>query len=215
MGANPPLGRERWVSPTLRQHVQRCIKSRPIFHLQPYRQGQDLLTERLGQADGVFLCRDELGVQQLRLGLEPGHQRLGQRLVILQRLGAGQLGALRAEWDRAENLRRRSQAAFASSVPELGQRASGTIAALAGLAPFNCDSGHFKGVRRIRGGRPRVRRALYMAALAAARANTRYRAVFNRLVEAGKPKKLALIAVARKLLVTLNAMLRDQKPYAP
>ncbi len=101
-------------------------------------------------------------------------------------------------------------------MPELGQRSSGTIAALAGLAPpFNCDSGLHKGVRRIRGGRPRVRRALYMAALAAARANTRYRAVFNRLVNAGKPKKLALIAVARKLLVTLNAMLRDQKPYAP
>ncbi len=100
-------------------------------------------------------------------------------------------------------------------MPELGQRSSGTIAALAGLAPFNCDSGLHKGVRRIRGGRPRVRRALYMAALAAARANTRYRAVFNRLVNAGKPKKLALITVARKLLVTLNAMLRDQKPYAP
>lgn len=98
-------------------------------------------------------------------------------------------------------------------MPELGQRSPGAIAALAGLAPFNCESGQMRGHRRIQGGRPRVRKALYMAALVAKRWNPALEAFFNRLVSAGKPKKLALIAVARKLLITLNAMNRDQSPH--
>jgi transposase len=98
-------------------------------------------------------------------------------------------------------------------MPELGARRPGAIAALAGLAPFNCDSGAMRGVRRIRGGRRRVRRALYMAALAATRSNPRYKAIYHRLLNAGKAKKLALIAVARKLITTLNAMVRDNKTF--
>lgn len=81
------------------------------------------------------------------------------------------------------------------------------IATLAGRSVFVVleATGHYDSA---------LRQDLHAAGLGHARANTRYRAVFNRLVEAGKPKKLALIAVARKLLVTLNAMLRDKKPYA-
>lgn len=98
-------------------------------------------------------------------------------------------------------------------LPELGHRSSKTIAALAGLAPFNRDSGRVRGRRVIRGGRKRVRDALYMAALAATRSQSRFRAEYRKLRAAGKPAKVALIAIARKLLVTLNAMARDQKAF--
>lgn len=104
---------------------------------------------------------------------------------------------------------------LAALMPELGARSPKQIAALAGLAPLNADSGQWRGQRCIKGGRRRVREALYMAALGAVRANTPFRAFYLRLREAGKPAKLALIAVARKLLTTLNAMLRDNAPYAP
>ena len=99
-------------------------------------------------------------------------------------------------------------------LPELGQRSSKAIAALVGLAPLNRDSGAKRGQRRIQDGRAVVRRALYMAALSAARHDSRLRGFYQRLRAANKPPKLALIAVARKLLVVLNAMLRDGRPYA-
>jgi transposase len=99
-------------------------------------------------------------------------------------------------------------------LPELGQRNPKTIAALAGLAPINADSGQKRGQRVIRGGRKRVRDALYMAALAAVRCDPTFKAFYNRLREAGKAPKLALIAAARKLLTILNAMIRDNKAYA-
>lgn len=98
-------------------------------------------------------------------------------------------------------------------LPELGQRSAKTIAALAGLAPFNRDSGRLRGQRAIRGGRKRVRDALYMAALTASRSNSRFSAEYRRLRSVGKPAKLVLIAIARKLLITLNAMVRDQKAF--
>jgi len=102
---------------------------------------------------------------------------------------------------------------IAALLPELGQRSSKTIAALAGLAPFAADSGLWRGQRRIRGGRRRVRQALYMAALSAVRRDPGFKAFYLRLRGAGKNAKLALIAVARKLLVRLNAMVRDNVAY--
>ena len=98
-------------------------------------------------------------------------------------------------------------------VPELGGRSSKTIAALIGLAPLNADSGLKRGQRCIRGGRKRVRDALYMAAVSSIRRNNRFSAAYRALIQAGKPPKLALIAVARKILVTLNAIARDQQPF--
>jgi transposase len=98
-------------------------------------------------------------------------------------------------------------------MPELGSLQPKRIAALAGLAPFNVDSGQFRGKRKIKGGRKRVRDALYMAALAAARSHDRFGAIYQRLRAAGKPAKLALIAIARKLLVIANAILRDKTAF--
>jgi transposase len=100
-------------------------------------------------------------------------------------------------------------------VPELGALSPKKIAALAGLAPFNADSGKFRGLRRIKGGRTRVRGALYMAAVTAARHNARLKPLYQRLRAAGKPAKVALIAVARKLLVIANAIIRDQTEFRP
>lgn len=107
-----------------------------------------------------------------------------------------------------------SVATLLALMPELGRLTEKTAPALAGLAPYDHSSGLLRGHRKIAGGRARVRRALYMAALAATRQPGRFRVFYERLLTAGKAKKLALIAVARKLLVTANAMIRDQRDYA-
>lgn len=107
-----------------------------------------------------------------------------------------------------------SAAALLSLMPELGQRSPKSIAALAGLAPFNCDSGQHRGQRQIAGGRKRVRDALYMAAVAASRSKSPFAQFYQKLKAAGKPTKLAFIALARKILVTLNAIIRDGTNYA-
>lgn len=97
--------------------------------------------------------------------------------------------------------------------PELGARSPKQIAALAGLAPLNRDSGRFRGKRAIAGGRKRLRDALYLAAVTASRSRTRFAAFYRSLRAAGKAPKQALIALARKLLVTLNAIARDNVPF--
>ena len=104
--------------------------------------------------------------------------------------------------------------ALLALLPELGRRSAKTIAALGGLAPINRDSGQSRGRRSIAGGRPEIRRALYMAAVTASRSGSRFAASFKALIAKGKAAKLALIAVARKLLVTANAILRSNKPFA-
>jgi transposase len=97
-----------------------------------------------------------------------------------------------------------------AELPELGQLGRRQIAALVGLAPINRDSGTLRGRRMIAGGRASVRSVLYMAALTASRCNAAVAALYRRLVEAGRPKKLAIVACARKLLTMLNAILRDR-----
>jgi transposase len=100
-----------------------------------------------------------------------------------------------------------------ADMPELGSLDRKKAAALAGLAPFTRQSGQWRGRSFIGGGRTSVRTALFMGAMAARRHNPILKAFFDRLVAAGKPKMVALIAVARKLLTILNAVLRDQKPW--
>jgi transposase len=100
-----------------------------------------------------------------------------------------------------------------AEMPELGQLDRKQIAALAGLAPYTRQSGQWKGRSFIGGGRASVRSALFMGALVAKRYNPILKAFFDRLVAAGKPKMVAVIAVARKLLTILNAMVRDGTPW--
>lgn len=101
-----------------------------------------------------------------------------------------------------------------AELPELGRLDRRQIAALAGLAPWTRQSGRWRGKSMIGGGRAAVRAALYMGATVAARHNTALRAFYQRLVATGKAKKAAIVAVARKLLTILNAILRDAKPWS-
>lgn len=100
-----------------------------------------------------------------------------------------------------------------AEVPELGHLSRREIGALVGVAPMNRDSGVLRGKRMIYGGRASVRRALYMATLVAVRFNPVLRAFYERLVKAGKPKKVALVAAMRKLLTILNAMVKSGKSW--
>jgi transposase len=100
-----------------------------------------------------------------------------------------------------------------AELPELGQLSHKPIAALAGLAPFTRQSGKWRGKSFIGGGRMAVRAALFMGAMVAKQHNPVLKAFFDRLVAAGKPKMVALIAVARKLLTILNAIVRDNRPW--
>lgn len=106
-------------------------------------------------------------------------------------------------------------ATLLADLPELGTVNRQKIAALAGLAPYNRDSGRKTGRRRIFGGRSSVRRVLYMAALSGIINNPVIRAFYQRLLDQGKPKKVALTACMRKLLTILNAMARDQASWNP
>jgi len=106
-----------------------------------------------------------------------------------------------------------TSAVLIAELPELGQLSRREIAALVGVAPFNCDSGTFAGRRRIFGGRVTVRGALYMATLVATRFNPVIRAYYQHLVALGKRRKVALVAAMRKLLTILNAMVKHQQPW--
>jgi transposase len=100
-----------------------------------------------------------------------------------------------------------------ADLPELGQVDGQAIAALVGVAPMNRDSGQKRGKRRTQGGRARVRSVLYMAALSASRFNPVIRAFYERLLKRGKEPKVALVACMRKLLVILNAMVKNKQPW--
>lgn len=100
-----------------------------------------------------------------------------------------------------------------SMLPELGKLNRREIAALVGVAPFNCDSGTYRGKRRIWGGRHHVRTMLYMATLASTRHNPVIHDFYRRLRDNGKPTKVALTACMRKLLITLNAMMKSGHPW--
>lgn len=100
-----------------------------------------------------------------------------------------------------------------AELPELGHGSRREIASLAGLAPISKDSGKHKGKRAIRGGRPEVRAMLFVAAVAASQHEPLFMEFYQRLLKAGKAKKVALVAVACRLLTILNAMMKTRQPY--
>jgi transposase len=109
----------------------------------------------------------------------------------------------------------RTAVALVAGLPELGRLNRREISALAGVAPFNRDSGRWQGQRHIYGGRAPVRRALYMAALVGARHNPTLKPFYQRLRQAGKPAKVALVACMRKLLIIANTMIKTGQPWSP
>jgi transposase len=106
-------------------------------------------------------------------------------------------------------------ATLLSSLPELGKLDHKQISSLVGVAPLNRDSGTRQGAKRIFGGRGDIRRVLYMAAVSACRTNPQIQAYYQRKVAEGKPQKVVLVACMHKMLIHLNAMLRDGKPWNP
>lgn len=100
-------------------------------------------------------------------------------------------------------------ASIISNLPELSYISNKEASALVGVAPMNKESGRLKGMRKIQGGRHQVRTVLYMAMMSAIQSNPVFKSTYQRLVATGKPKKVAIIACIRKMVVTLNSMLRD------
>ena len=184
---------------------------------------------------GLMGRRDDLGAMlraemaRLRQARDASVRRdIGSMIALLRRrIGkleaeiAAVIGADEALSDRSRLLRTMPgvgpllAASLLARLPELGRLDRRAIASLAGLAPHACDSGRFRGKRRIWGGRAEVRRTLYLAGFIASRYDPALRAFRRKLQEAGKPVKLAIVACARKLLTVLNAMLRDQTEHRP
>ena len=102
-----------------------------------------------------------------------------------------------------------------SDMPELGYVNNKEAASLIGVAPFNRESGAYQGKRMIRGGRPKIRTAMYMAMMSAIQCNPKFKEIYQRLVTAGKPKKMAIIACIRKLVIVINSMVRDGVMWDP
>ena len=148
----------------------------------------------------------ELAASILRL--QKQHAKVVARLAALL-AATPELAAKAARLCSIQGVGPGTAATLLGHLPELGTREGRTLAALAGLAPFNDDSGPRRGQRRIAGGRASVRCALYMAAFNAIRYNPVLKPFYQRLRAAGKPFKVALIATARKLLTTLNTLLQN------
>lgn len=171
-----------------------------------------------------------LGAERNRLGLarRPVRKPLQAHIAWLERqlatLDDDIAAAIRDSpvWQAREDLLRsvpgigpQTARALIAHLPELGHLSHRAVAALVGVAPFACDSGRQRGIRTIRGGRAAVRAPLYMATLTATRYNPVIAAFYQRLVAAGKPKKVALIAAMHKLLTLLNSIVRHSRPWEP
>lgn len=163
----------------------------------------------------------QAGAQAVRTAIETHIAWLDQQIRVLEAAlnaliaSAADLRATKRLLETAPGVGPVTAAILIAQMPELGRRSSKAIAALAGLAPLNNDSGDKRGRRSIKGGRRRVRRALYMAALSAIRTVPRFALAYAAIAQRAASKKVALIAIARKLLVALNAMLAKQQPFAP
>ena len=112
------------------------------------------------------------------------------------------------KFTKAKDVASNTALSLVVAMPELGTLSAKQAASLAGLAPFNRDSGQQRGKRMIQGGRKDIRKALYMAALTAARNNEILSPYYKQLLERGKPKKLAITAVMRKLILHLNTLMK-------
>jgi transposase len=180
------------------------------------RRGQ-LLEMRVMEQNRLSACRDDAVRADLQAHIAWLNERVGQ---ADRELGE----AIRRQplWQARDELQRSVPGigpvvsrTLLAALPELGQLPGRKVAALVGLAPFDDDSGRRRGVRRVAGGRGEVRAKLYMAALVASRRNPVLRDFYERLRRAGKRAKVALTAVARKLLTIVNAVVRSGQPWNP
>jgi transposase len=178
---------------------------------------QQLLEMRVMESNRLGACADPT----VRAGLERHLAWLEAEVADADRLLAESVKASPA-WKEKDELLRSipglgpvSSLTLLAALPELGTLDGGKISALVGLAPFADDSGTRRGGRHVRGGRAAVRRILYLAALSAVRHNPALKAFRDRLSARGKKPKVILTAVARKLLVIANAVIRTGLPWSP
>jgi transposase len=161
---------------------------------------------RLSRAPVVLRADIKAHIKQLEERIEQLNQQI-QTLAQQQRGGPRKQAILCS----VKGIGAVTAALCLAELPELGQLSDKEIARLVGVAPLNQDSGQHRGKRMIQGGRTTVRCGLYMATLVATQHNPVIRAFYDRLLERGKPKMVALVACMRKLLVIINAMIRDDK----
>jgi len=181
-----------------------------------------LVTRRHQLVEMLTAEKNRLGqalAKAVRAGIREHIRWLEKRLADIDRDLADAIGRTPV-WREKDELLRSVQGVgpvlsttLLAGLPELGSLGRKQIAALVGVAPLNRDSGRYRGKRMVWGGRARVREALYMGTLVATRFNPVIRTFYQRLLEAGKPKKVALTACMRKLLTILNAMARHETPY--
>ena len=177
---------------------------------------RQLLTDRVAEQQRRPLARPNV-----QPGIDAHVAWLSQRVArfdaqIAAALQADPALGARATWLQSiPGIGPTASATLLAELPELGRLSRREIAALVGVAPFNRDSGTWRGQRRIAGGRAAVRAVLYMATVAATRANPVIRAFYQRLRAAGKPAKVALTACMRKLLVVCNALCQHQTVWDP
>jgi transposase len=201
-------------------HAAPAVRPLPDEHTQLL---NDLLTRRRQLLAMITAERNRLG-----LARGPVRTDIRQHLAFLvrrrkeldrdlaQRLRASPLWREREELLKAvPGVGRQLVLTLCGALPEIGRLPARQLAALVGVAPYNCDSGTLRGQRHCWGGRVAVRNVLYLATLAATRCNPVIRPHYQQLLANGKPKKVALVACMRKLLVILNAMVRDAQPWNP
>jgi len=170
-----------------------------------------LLELRVAEAQRADTCAD-LDLRQL---FTPWLAQMEKQITKVEALIEALLKAQASLADQVQRLDdimgvgRLTAVMVLATMPELGQLNRRQVAALAGLCPYNRDSGQWAGKRCISGGRAEVRRALYMAALSASRSNHLLKPFYDRLIAAGKPAKVALTAVMRKLIVLMNHLLKN------
>jgi transposase len=187
---------------------------------------RERLTERVSHRRRLVDERVALGNQTDMLGCRLLQAQNRKRLALIERHieqtdtlileAIGQIPGLLAKVELLKTLKGVKDVtaiALLALLPELGRITRRAVAALVGLAPFDHDSGKLKGTRSIAGGRTAVRTALYMAARAAARSKSPLGDFYKRLIAAGKTPKVATVALMRKMLVTLNAMTRDNQAW--
>jgi len=199
------------------RHVPTRLIGIPDQNHQALRQ---LVTRRRQLVDQVVVQRNQLE----HVDLSFVRQSIQRTVAHLQTEIAALEAAIQQVIDQDPTLQQREAAlrtvvgvgptvarTLVTELPELGAADRRQIAALVGIAPYNHDSGRRRGQRHIRGGRPTVRRALYMAGLVAVRHNPVMREHYQHLLERGKPKKVALVACMRKLLTHLNAIMKEHR----
>jgi transposase len=174
-----------------------------------------LLEMRVMEQNRLSSCRDSAVRADLQAHIDWLNQRISQADRDL-----GQAIRRQPLWQARDDLQQSIPGigpvvsrTLLAALPELGQLSGRKVAALVGLAPFDDESGRRRGVRRVAGGRAEVRAKLYMAALVAARRNPVLRDFYQRLRRSGKKAKVALTAVARKLLTIVNAVVRSGRPW--